>query len=82
MKSTVEQLSPADRKALALWYDSNSYNAFRRLIDIERIELAKDAIDQIDIKQVRYISGQAASLKRLVGTLRQIYKESNEDKKS
>lgn len=77
MKSTVEHLTPAERKALVLFYDTPAYQALRHLVDLERLELAKDHVDQTDILQVRYLSGQTAGLKKLVGTLVTIYKDSN-----
>lgn len=77
MKSTLEELTSAERKALALFYDTPAYQALRRLVDIERLELAKSHVDQVDILQVRYLSGQTAALKKLIGTLRENFKSSN-----
>lgn len=74
MKSTIEQLSIKEREVLAGFYDTPAYKALRRLIDIERLELAKDHVDEIDIMQVRYLSGQAASLAKLVVTIRDNFK--------
>jgi len=75
MKSTVEQLSKSEREALALFKDSAADKALRRLVDIERLELAKDHVDQVDILVVRYLSGGANSLKKLVVTLNDIAKQ-------
>ena len=80
MKSTVEQLTPAERKALVLFYETPAYQALRRLIDIERLELAKDHVDLTEILQVRYLSGQVASLKKLAGTLQELYKDDKKQK--
>lgn len=77
MKSTLEQLTAAERKALAHLYETDGYMALRKLIDIERLELAKSHVDQIDILQIRYLSGQTSSLKKLVGTLQENFKASN-----
>lgn len=77
MKSTVEQLSKSERDALALFKDSEADKALRKLIDIERLELAKDHVDQTDILNVRYLSGGANSLKKLVNTLNEIGKQSS-----
>lgn len=77
MKSTIEQLSNDDRELLALLYDKPDWKVLRKLIDIERLELAKDAIDQKDIMDVRYYSGQAEGLKRLVETVDQNFKDLN-----
>lgn len=76
MKSTLEQLSAGERKALALFYDTDAFKALRKLVDVERLELAKDHVDQTDIMQVRYLSGQASSLKKLILTLGENHKQS------
>ena len=80
MKSPIQQLSVSEREALASLYDTEYFRVLRKLIDIERIELAKDHVDQTDILQIRYLSGQTASLKKLVGTIRSNFKDI--DKKS
>lgn len=77
MKSTVEQLTKSEREALALFHDSAADKALRKLVDLERLELAKDHVDQSDILMVRYLSGGANSLKKLVVTLNEIYKQSS-----
>jgi hypothetical protein len=75
MKSTVQKLSPKEREALALFHDSEADKALRKLVDTERLELAKDHVDQSDILMIRYLSGGANSLKRLIVTLDEIYKQ-------
>lgn len=75
MKSTVSLLSPKEREALALFHDSEPDKALRKLVDLERLELAKDHVDQSDILMIRYLSGGANSLKKLVVTLDDIYKQ-------
>lgn len=82
MRSAVDQLNPKDIKTLALFYDTESYRALRRLVDIERLELAKDHVNNIDIMQIRYLSGQVEALKKLIETIHSIYKLSNEGKKA
>lgn len=77
MKSTVSKLSQTEREALALFHDSAADKALRKLVDIERLELAKDHVDQSDILMIRYLSGGANSLKKLIITLDDIYKQSS-----
>lgn len=77
MKSTLEQLSAKERELLAHFYDTDTYKALRKLVEVERLEIAKDHIDQTDILQVRYLSGQASSLKKLCLTLRDNHKQSD-----
>lgn len=40
MKSTVEQLTTEERKALALWYDTSTYKIVKKLLEIERLNTA------------------------------------------
>lgn len=76
MKSTVEQLTPKDRKTLSTFYETDTYAALKRLCELERDELARDAIEQRDIAEVRYMHGQAMSLKKLFQTIKDLNKKS------
>lgn len=40
MKSTVEQLTTQERTALALFYDTPAYKAIKRLLELERLNIA------------------------------------------
>jgi len=40
VKSTVEELTTQERTALALWYDTPSFKAFKRLLDLERTNIS------------------------------------------
>lgn len=82
MKSPVDQLSYKEKQLLSQFYETDTYKALRHLIDMERLELAKSHVGQTDILQVRYLSGQTESLKKLVGTLQFISKDSFSDKKT
>lgn len=82
MKSSVEHLNSKERNALASFYGTEAYTALCKLVDVERLELAKDHVDLIDIMQVRYLSGQAAALKKLITTLQHNYKDSQKAKKN
>ncbi len=73
VKSTLEQLSGKERQALALFYETDAYKALINLIQAERLEIAKDHLDQSDILMIRYLSGQANGLKKLVLTLKDNY---------
>lgn len=74
MKSTLEQLSAKEREALAHFYGTDMHKALEKLVGAERLEIAKDHVDQTDILTVRYLSGQASSLKKLLLTLRENHK--------
>lgn len=80
MKSVIEQLTPTEKKLLALLYDTPTYNALVKLIQLERVELSKDAIEQRDIGEVRYLNGGYMKLKGLLVTIKEIYKTSEKKK--
>jgi hypothetical protein len=77
MKSSLSQLTDAERQTLALLYNKPDFKALTKLINIERLELAKDAIEQKDIGEVRYLHGQSVALQKLLGTLRSNFKDDN-----
>ena len=81
MKSTIDHLTPKELLALAHFYDTEAYTALRKLIDAERLELAKSHVEQTDIMQIRHLSGQSTALKKLINTLKLI-STSQEKKKS
>lgn len=78
MKTPVDRLTQEEREILAHYYSSEGFKVLVKLIEMERLDLAKDHVEQVDILQVRYLSGQAASLKKLVKTIQQLKKNSKE----
>lgn len=84
MKSTIDLLNSKDRLLLAEFYNSETHRALKRMVDIERIELAKDALDLQDMNVIRHLSGQAYALKRLCEEIYSMYKsrEQERDKKA
>jgi hypothetical protein len=79
MKSAIDQLKPNEREALAHLYDTEGYKALRRLVEIERLELAKDHVGQRDILEVVDLTGQTKALKKLLGTIRDNFKKVNKE---
>jgi hypothetical protein len=69
MKATISLLTKSDKEALALFFETPAYKALVRLIEVERLELAKDHVNQLDMLYVRFLSGQAEGLKKLIKTL-------------
>jgi len=80
VKSTLEELTKNERDALARLYETDSYKALVKLIQLERLEIAKDHLDQSDILMVRYLSGQASGLKKLILTLKDNHQKINTQK--
>lgn len=68
-------LSDSERKALAHFHGTEVHKILRKLIDIERIELAKDHVGQREILEVVDLTGQTKALKRLIGTIDENYKK-------
>jgi len=88
MRASIKQLSTQEREVLAHFYDSAPYKVLAKLISIERIELAKDTaeingtMEEIAL-QNRYLTGQQYGLKRLVGELRDNFRDvNNKEQKS
>ena len=79
MRSPLENLTKKERELLANFYNTETYKALRKLIDEERIHLAQDHVDLVDILQVRYLSGQTQSLKKLILTLKANSQTMNKD---
>lgn len=79
MKSTVELLTTKERTALALWYDSDSYKAFKRLMELERVNIATKLIDvpADDTVMIARHQGRADACKQLHLTLKDNYTKWN-----
>lgn len=75
MKSTVEQLSPKDKKALALFYETDAYSALKHFAELEITALGVDALIQTEITQVHYLRGRASWANELCILIRKISKE-------
>lgn len=81
MKSTLDQLSPAEIKALVLWYDTESYHALKRLCQLEIDGLGKDALGSQKHEDTRYYSGQASMAAKLPKSIKKLYDLNQENKK-
>lgn len=77
MKSSLNSLSNEDKSLLAHFVGSKEYKVLRKLIDAERILVAKDHVDQKDILEVRFLSGKTGGLKGLIEALDQNKKNVN-----
>lgn len=80
MKSTVELLNSKERAALALFFGTDAFTAFRRVAQLEIDGLAKDALGATTMDQVNFLKGRAAMAKELPLLIELIYKQS--EKKS
>ena len=78
MKSTIEQLSAAELKALVLWYNTASFNAYKRLCQLEIDGLGKDALGSPNHDQTRFYSGQASMAAKLPKMIKGLYEENKQ----
>lgn len=75
MKGIVEQLSKGEREALVRLYGTDSYQALKKLLEMERINIATKCLEAQDFEQVRFLYGQEVALKELNLLLKSLYKE-------
>lgn len=76
MKDSVQQLTPKEREALALWYDSASYKALLRLAEVDVAGLAADALNAPNLEQVKYLKGRADWAVDIFKLLQENYRKS------
>lgn len=79
MKSTIEQLTLNEKKALAHWYNTDSYKALEHLARLEVQGLGADALVAPTLEQVKYLQGRSSWLVDLFKLIRMIHKENNQD---
>lgn len=67
MKSTLDQLSETERETLARLYDSELYKPLKKLLEIERLNIATKLvdIDPSDSINIAKQQGRAANCKEL-----------------
>ena len=82
MKSSLDRLTPKQKEDLALFYDSDAYNALQALCRYEIEGLGKDALDSPDHDQTRFYSGQANMAAKIPKIIRELYKSLDDNKKS
>lgn len=74
MKSIVHRLTPKDKKALALFYDTDAYVALSKLIKAMTTNAAGLSLTATDWEAVKLLQGQAFSLKELKRLIEEVYK--------
>lgn len=76
MKSTQDSLSPKEKEALALFYDSAAHRALIHIRDIEVSGLAADALLSDTQERTMYLRGQTVWANQLLKMIEDIYKQS------
>lgn len=77
MKSTVEKLTIKERDALARLHDTEGFNAFKKLMQLEIDAQAKDALEAPDMSIVMLSRGKAIMAKAAVAVIRNESKRLN-----
>lgn len=72
--SVVSRLAPKDRKALALFYETETYNSLKKLVGMVRANAAKKCLTATDFLEVKHLQGQEHALAVLLDELSKIYK--------
>jgi hypothetical protein len=75
MRRTIDSLTPQEKELLVDLYDSDKYKALCKLIEAERLELAKDCLT-IPADRLSYVQGQAHGLRALCLEMKTLHKES------
>ena len=80
MKSTLDQLSAADKEALALLYDTKGYEVLKKIHKLEQFGLGQDALaEREDLGQIRFLNGRLYQSKATLALIRESYKQANKD---
>lgn len=74
MSSIVSRLSPKDKKALALFYETDTYTSLKKLISMVRGNAASRCLTAVDFLEVKHLQGQEHVLKVLLEEIGRIYK--------
>lgn len=81
MKRTVDKLTDKQRLALVDLYEADAYKAVKRLLELEREELARKCLT-VEPAKLSYIQGQANALKQIHLVIKDLYNKSQEGKES
>lgn len=81
MKSTLEELTAAEKKALAHFYGTSAYDVLKKLCHLEIEGLGKDALGSPNHEQTKFYSGQAVMAAKLPKLIRELHKETEKNRK-
>ncbi len=81
MRRTIDRLNDKQRLALVDLYETDGYKALKRLIELERDELAKKCLT-IEPARLQYIQGEANALKQLHLLVKDLHSKAEKAKES
>mgnify|MGYP001583611519 CR=1 FL=1 len=73
-------MSSKDKQLLLALYETEHYQALKRLIESTRLNIATLALDAEDFGSLKNLQGQAYSLEKLHGELKEFHKKSDKSK--
>lgn len=79
LKSTLEQLTPKEREALATIYDMDGFKSLKKLCELEIIALGKDALEAPTMEQKEIFHGKAMMAAHIPKTIIKEWKRLNKD---
>jgi len=71
----MDQLSPIEKEALALFYETDAYKALDKFCKLDVVGLGRDALVAPSMEQVMYLKGKAYMAEHIPKLIRQLYKE-------
>lgn len=74
MSSIVSRLAPKDKKALALFYETDTYSSLKKLVGLVRGNAATKSLNALDFLEVKHLQGQNHGLMSLLDEIEKIYK--------
>lgn len=80
MRSSVEQLSIGEQRALAQLYGTDGYKALVHLCKLEVEGLGKDALASTEHEQTRWLGGQANMAVKIPKIIRELSKATDKNK--
>lgn len=73
MRSIANRLTPKDKKALALFYQTDAQRALSKLMKMMVGNAAKHCLSAPDFMVVKHLQGQEFSLRELDKLLKEVY---------
>lgn len=80
MSTVFDTLSAKDKTLLIALYETEHYQALKRLIESTRLNIATLALDAEDYPSLKHLQGQAYALKALHGQLKEAHDKSDKNK--
>lgn len=82
MSQTTDKLTDKDKLLLVSLYETDSYKALDKLVSATTMSLADRCLNlQGDIENLRFLQGQAKSLRDLLDVIHELYKKQQENEK-